>query len=458
MYGKWLISEDYKARIQTALAGKDLPTLEQIRAHREEAAAKRSAAGGPSNYRVEGNTAYISVTGLLTAEPDLWCEYFGLDNTTYPDIAESVARAEGDPTVKRVVYEISSGGGTVAGITDAVYAIDSARKPSSVVSDYAASAAYWIATRASVGGKITATSPMASFGSIGVAVDVYAFAFVKQIASTDAPNKRPDVNTEEGRQAIREELDAIHDHFAGDVADARGVSRDKVNSDFGRGGMLLADAAKLAGMIDEVVARPAPARKGNVDSALLPKAENGSYEVPVTLALTMNGKPSSVAEVERLAALSAVVPGLEVAILDGKSVAKQPPEEASHKELKSMDLATLKASHPDLFKAVREEGITAGVAQERERVAAHLTLAEASGDQAYSLKCINDGTGITMTVQTTHMAAAMKRGAQSARDEDGKGVDEATQNAASKLDPNSEAAEIERENRIGDILNQYAAN
>lgn len=438
MYGKWLISADYESRLRMLVDSGRWPTVEQQRAHREEAAAKRAAAGAPPNYRVEGSTAIIGVTGLLTPEPDFICEWFGLDNTTYADISASVARAESDPAVKNIRYEVNSGGGMVDGITDAVYAIDSARKPSSVVSDYAASAAYWIATRAAVGGKIQATSPMASFGSIGVAVDVWSSPYITQVASTDAPDKRPDVKTEEGYAAIQKELDAIHDHFAGDVADARGVSRDKVNSDFGRGGMLLADAALAAGMIDDVVSRPAPQRRGKVDSGPLPKASD--VEVLPGVVIGTLGKD-------------------EKLILDGNTVAKQPQPGAPKQELKSMDLATLKASHPDVYKAAREEGIQAGVRQERDRTEAHLNLAEGSGDTQLALKHIKDGTDLTLAVQSAHMAAAMKRGAKGARQEDDKVVADATKDVpTTPVAKTEEELTLERENRIGELLNKHAAD
>lgn len=239
------------------------PSLERQHQHRlDVAAARRENGGAPPNYRVVGSTAHIQINGLLTAESDVIAEWFGLANTTYPDIAEAVQRAEADSSVRSVMYQLNSGGGMVDGITLAIDAIDSARKSSSVV-DCSASAAYWLSTRAGIGGSITALSKLTAVGSIGVAVDVWSSGFIRQIASTDAPNKRPNVDTDHGVAVIRAELDAIHDH---DVAAARGVSRSKVNTDFGRGGLLLAEAALTAGMIDAIRPRPEAARMASLSS------------------------------------------------------------------------------------------------------------------------------------------------------------------------------------------------
>lgn len=419
MQGKWLISADYQARISSVVAARGIPTLDQQQAFRKEAAARRGGANSsPAGYRVEGKVAHITVAGLLTPEPDLWAEWFGLANTTYNEIADAVAKAESDPNVKEVHYHVSSGGGMVDGIDIAIYAIDSATKRTKVTSDYAASAGYWILTRAGVGGTITATGPMATFGSIGVAVDVYSSTAVKRIASTDAPNKRPDVNTEEGVAIVRAELDAIHEHFANDVADARGVSRDKVNREFGQGGMLMAAEAMAAGMIDDVVQRPASARKARTDFVLEDtKASPGDVENaaqdtdPPSESTRGNGDASPAARADdqingpaaggtetRPELAGPLSSGSNPITNDGKSVAQPTTENRG----KSMDLATLQAQHPELYNKV----LDLGVAKEQKRVKAHIKLSDGSGDVKLALKFISDGAPVDEEAMSEHFASA----------------------------------------------------
>jgi hypothetical protein len=62
-----------------------------------------------------------------------------------------------------------------------------------------------------------------------------------------------------------------------------------------------------------------------------------------------------------------------------------------------------------------EAGAADGVAKERERVAAHLTLAKASGDFEAAHKAIEAGVGITPEVQAHHTAAVIKRASVDAR-------------------------------------------
>lgn len=77
----------------------------------------------------------------------------------------------------------------------------------------------------------------------------------------------------------------------------------------------------------------------------------------------------------------------------------------SNKGGKPMDMMQLKAEHPALF----AEAVAVGVAQERERVSAHLTMGEASGDMALAVTSINNGDEMSATVNAKYMAAHMKR-------------------------------------------------
>ena len=70
-----------------------------------------------------------------------------------------------------------------------------------------------------------------------------------------------------------------------------------------------------------------------------------------------------------------------------------------------MDIATLKQSHPDVYAAVVKEATDA----ERDRVCAHLTLGEKSGDLKTAFAAIRNGDGMTQTLTATYLAAGMNR-------------------------------------------------
>jgi len=81
---------------------------------------------------------------------------------------------------------------------------------------------------------------------------------------------------------------------------------------------------------------------------------------------------------------------------------------------KKMDLKTLKSEHPELHNQITQEafnkGIEAGVVQERDRVNAHLKMAEGSGALVFALDCIVKGTPLSdQSVQAEYMSHAMKK-------------------------------------------------
>ena len=82
-----------------------------------------------------------------------------------------------------------------------------------------------------------------------------------------------------------------------------------------------------------------------------------------------------------------------------------------------MDAKQLRTEHPDVYAAVFE----AGQNDERERVCAHLVLADGSGDFDAAHAAIKDGSAVNQLTTAHHMAAAMKRTHLEARAADNPG-------------------------------------
>lgn len=87
----------------------------------------------------------------------------------------------------------------------------------------------------------------------------------------------------------------------------------------------------------------------------------------------------------------------------------------SNKEKKTMNITQLKAEHPEVF----AEAVSIGVTQERERVSAHLTMGEASGDMSLALTSINNGDEMSASINAKYMAAHMKRKETNDRNDEG---------------------------------------
>ena len=178
--------------------------------------------------------------------------------TCYSDISENVQAADNDPGVDRIVLDVNSPGGYIDGVSETSETIKSAKKETVArVGNLAASAAFWLACACD---KIEATTKIAVFGSIGVMVSYYDYskyfeeAGIKHVViiSTDAPDKNLDPITKKGRENLIERLDKTHAIFAEAVAIGRKTTIEKVNSDFGRGGVLIAEDALKVGMIDKI--------------------------------------------------------------------------------------------------------------------------------------------------------------------------------------------------------------
>lgn len=241
---KWLLKHESAAELRHAFR-----TVTNITAEQRHAFAASAARAGRA-LSVSGDVAEIRVEGLLTKQPFFLAYLLGYQTTTYTDIIDALASAASNPQVKRAELAIDSPGGEVHGLFETFAALEAFTKPLSAFASCACSAAYAIATKAS---SIKAATPASEFGSVGVAVDMFVDDHLVQIASTHAPNKRPDVLTDEGKSIVRQELDSLHDLFVEAIARGRKTTKATVNADYGKGGVVLAMDAKRRGMIDSVV-------------------------------------------------------------------------------------------------------------------------------------------------------------------------------------------------------------
>lgn len=113
----------------------------------------------------------------------------------------------------------------------------------------------------------------------------------------------------------------------------------------------------------------------------------------------------------------------------------------------NMDLNTFKAQHSDVYAAAVQEG----VAQERDRVGAHLIMGQQAGAIETAIEACKDGSEMTSTLQATYMTAGMNRADVKAREEDDKGA-----NAGDEIDTDSQ--ELAKVAAGESILNLAASN
>lgn len=374
----WLLEPSVREAIERAYTAGLMPTVEQ-QINFEASHVSALADGDSRITSVAGNSAEIAIKGVMTNAPDFLAMLFGGGNTTYPEIISAIAQAEQDPNITDITYKITSGGGEFAGLFDVLAAMQQSKKPSTaVIANLGASAAYAIASQAD---KIVATNIATRVGSIGVAADIRVNSSTVTLTSTDAPKKRPDVSTAAGKEMVVEELDAMHEIFVEAIAKGRGVSIDTINGGFGQGATLLADDALKRGMIDSVA-----------------KTTFKTVETTNTETASIGGD--------------------------------------NQEKVTVMNLSELKTTHPDTYAAA----VQVGADGERDRVSAHLTMGEASGDMATAVTAINDGSVMTASLQATYMAAGMNRNDTNDRQEDDAGAGAGDGASASDDDNGADAS------------------
>lgn len=384
----WLLHEDTLRRLREAHESVKVSAEEQ-RLHIEREEREAAERRGPRSLRLAGDRAEIRVEGVLTKRPDIWAWLMGLGNTAYVDLLEAIASARSNADVKAVQLVVDSPGGSADGLFDVLAALEQLRaeKPVSVKAANAFSAAYGIAAAA---GPIEAKNAGSMFGSVGVAVRYAQWADVDvvDLTNTESPDKRPDVHSEAGRAVVRRELDAIFDLFVEAIASGRRTSKQSVIENFGRGASFVARDAQSRGMIDTI---SGPALRA------LPGGLSAEQPEPAPQATAQEHGGNSAKETRM-----------------------------------SMDLKTFRTEHPDLYQEVFEAGREKGVADERDRVGAHLTLGTQGGARGIQIAhaAISAGDGMTATKIAEYQVVMLNERDQAARQRESDAAGAAADGAA----------------------------
>ena len=226
--------------------------------------------------------AVIDVIGPIFTRADLFSDVSGA--TSIEMLERQLDDALYDDSIRAIVFRIDSPGGEVTGTHELANYIDEACELKPIIAyvqGAACSAAYWIA---SATGRIYADKT-ATLGSIGVvatwtddsAARAAAGLTDYEVVSSQSPNKRLDPTRDDGRAELQKQIDGLADIFIDDVAAFRDVTRDKVMSNFGQGGIFLADEAVMIGMADEVsnfrdvIAKLSTEKTNDINNSGVPK-------------------------------------------------------------------------------------------------------------------------------------------------------------------------------------------
>lgn len=177
-------------------------------------------------YVTNDGTAEIDIDGILL---DVDFSVAGVISG-YRDIQEQILTAEDDPSVKRIVLNIDSPGGVVAGLFDTVELLGAVTKPIEANIDrVGASAAYALAATAD-NIKVRRDSVVGSIGVISTHVSIQRaleaegvkMTVIKSGSMKDAGSPFRDMTDEEVKET-KAVVDAIAEEFFTHVASSRGV-------------------------------------------------------------------------------------------------------------------------------------------------------------------------------------------------------------------------------------------
>lgn len=208
----------------------------------------------PRIPKVTGNIAVIPLHGVITKR-----------SSWFSDGTEAVLRAVeaamASKAIGGVVLDIDSPGGSTYGLmefADALFALRGMKPLIAVANPLAASAALWSGTSA----EQFVVTPSGDAGSVGVwtmhvdqskMLDEYGY----NVTLISAGKYKVEGNSyeplsDEAKAEFQRSVDESYSQFISTLARNRGVTRSKVESDFGQGRILSSERAVAAGMADRV--------------------------------------------------------------------------------------------------------------------------------------------------------------------------------------------------------------
>lgn len=214
-----------------------------------------------TDYEMENGAAIIDITGPLAKKTGLFERILFGSQSMY-QIKNIISDAMNDPSVKGIILNIDSPGGTVDGtpeLADYIYSLRG-KKPIVAYSDgRMASAAYWIGAAADA---VYISGGTVQVGSIGVILSHAEYSemdrmsgikvteiFAGKYKAAGSGNKPLD---DESKNYLQERVDQIYAEFVRTVAKFRGVSEKVVLANMADGRIFMGKNAIDAGLVDGI--------------------------------------------------------------------------------------------------------------------------------------------------------------------------------------------------------------
>lgn len=212
--------------------------------------------GAPDLEKAGGNIALIPISGVITTEKEEGA--FFKESSSSSDIVELIEKADKNPNIKGIIFEINSPGGSPVASDEIAQAIKSTNKTTVAwIRELGASGAYWVASST----EHIVANRMSITGSIGVFASYLEFAGLIQEYNVSyqrlVSGKYKDMGspfkelTQEERQILQEKIDKLHKFFMEEVSKNRNLPKNKVET-LSTGMFYLGTEANELGLVDEL--------------------------------------------------------------------------------------------------------------------------------------------------------------------------------------------------------------
>ena len=213
------------------------------------------------NNVIQDQIVIIPIKGVITSSSS--SGLFEQTNVGIDSVLNELKKAKQDSSIKAVVLDINSPGGTVVASRELAHAVRDLDKPVvAVINEVGASGAYWVASSAdviiadelSITGSIGVISSYLQFSDL---MDQYGVQYEQLTAGEykDLGSQFKDLRPDE-RSILQSKLDKVHEIFLKEVTESRNITDIRKVS---TGEFFLGIEAKDLGLIDKF---------GNMDTGI----------------------------------------------------------------------------------------------------------------------------------------------------------------------------------------------
>lgn len=205
---------------------------------------------------LSGNVALIPIEGIILGTED--SEFLFESVTASPETVEFIEKANSNPSIKAIILEINSPGGSAVASEEIAKAVGKSNKTTVAwIREVGASGAYWVASssdyivanRVSITGSIGVIASYLEFPGL---LERYNITYQRLVSGKykDIGSPYKEMSDEE-KAIFQQNLDIIRDYFVSEVAKNRNLNRKDVDR-MANGLFYLGVQAKELGLVDEL--------------------------------------------------------------------------------------------------------------------------------------------------------------------------------------------------------------